>query len=170
MEEHYLMMHKGKDDAKMNEEQLFQQIDMIRQNTLNEMEGLSEQQADQMPAGFNNTIRWNLAHIYTVQNLLLSNYGGKNIETPSRYPELFAPGTKPADWEGEVPTLDEIKQHLENQPAKLKETLSGQLDNKAAKPFMSLPTVGEILNFTLYHEGMHVGVIKGIKKANSGAE
>ncbi|SDI78642.1 DinB family protein [Natribacillus halophilus] len=154
----------------MNEKQIFQQVNMIRQNTLKELEDLSEQQADQMPAGFRNTIRWNLGHIYTVQNALLSNYGGKNIETPSRYPELFAPGTSPAEWEGEVPTLDEIKQHLEEQPAKLKESLSGQLDDEAAEPFMSLSTVGEILNFTLYHEGMHVGVIKGIKKANSGAE
>ncbi|QQK74988.1 DinB family protein [Salicibibacter cibarius] len=148
----------------MTEEQIFQQINMVRQSTLNELDGLSEQQADQMPEGFNNTIRWNLGHTYTVQNVLLSNYGGKNIETPSRYLELFAPGTKPADWEGEVPTLDEIQQSLEEQPEKLKQALSGQLDDEAAEPFMSLSTVGEILNFTLYHEGMHVGMIKSIKK------
>ncbi|QQK79085.1 DinB family protein [Salicibibacter cibi] len=154
----------------MNEEQIFQQINMVRQSTLNELDSLSEQQADQMPEGFSNTIRWNLGHTYTVQNVLLSNYGGKNIETPSRYLELFAPGTKPADWKGEIPTLDEIKQHLEEQPKKLKETLSGQLDDEAPKPFMSLSTVGEILNFTLYHEGMHAGMIKGIKKAIGGAD
>ncbi|WP_010530194.1 DinB family protein [Lentibacillus jeotgali] len=154
----------------MNEEMIFQQINLVRQNTLNEMEDLSEEQADQIPEGFRNTIRWNLGHIYTVQNVLLSKFGGKNIETPPRYLELFAPGTKPADWQGDVPTLDELGQLLEEQPVKLREALSGQLDEKAAEPFQSLSTIGEILNFTMYHEGMHVGTIKGLKKANSVVE
>lgn len=154
----------------MNEEMIFQQINLIRQNTLNEIEGLSEEQADQRPEGFLNTIRWNLGHIYTVQNALVSKFGGKNIDMPSRYLELFAPGTKPADWQGEVPTLDELKQLLEEQPAKLKEALAGQLNEKAAKSFKSLSTIGEILNFTMYHEGLHLGTIKGLKKVNSVAE
>ncbi|WP_085994121.1 DinB family protein [Oceanobacillus senegalensis] len=154
----------------MNEEMIFKQVELVRKNTLNEMENLSEEQADLMPEGFNNNIRWNLAHIYTVQNILLAKFGGKDIETPSRYLELFAPGTRPADWQGEVPTLNEVKQILEEQPAKLKEALAGQLDEKAAEPFKSLSTVGEILTFTIYHEGMHVGTIKGLKKANSVAK
>ncbi|PAV28718.1 hypothetical protein CIL05_15670 [Virgibacillus profundi] len=154
----------------MNEAMIFQQINLIRQNTLKEMENLSEEQADQMPEGFRNTIRWNLGHIYVVQNSLLSQFGGKDIETPPRYLELFAPGTKPADWQGEVPTLNEVKQLLEEQPAKLKEVLAGQLDEEAIKPFNSLTTVGQILSFTSYHEGMHMGIIKGLKKANSVAE
>lgn len=154
----------------MNEEQIFKQVDMVRQSTLKEMEGISEEQADQIPDGFRNNIRWNLAHIYVTQNMLLSNYGGKNIETPTRDLEMFAPGTKPADWEGEAPSLEEIKQQLEDQPVKLKETLSGQMDDEAEEAFMSLPTVGEILNFTLYHEGAHVGIIKAIKKIQSSTE
>ena len=154
----------------MNEEQIFKQVDMVRQSTLKEMEGLSEEQADQIPEGFRNNIRWNLAHIYVTQNILLSDYGGKNIETPSRDLEMFAPGTKPADWEEEAPTLEEIKKQLEDQPAKLKEALSGQMDDEAKEAFMSLPTVGEILNFTLYHEGAHVGIVKAIKKIQNGSE
>ncbi|WP_404455104.1 DinB family protein [Virgibacillus necropolis] len=151
----------------MNEEMIFKQINLVRQNTLNEMEGLSEEQADQMPKGFRNTIRWNLGHIYTVQNALLARFGGKDIEIPPHYIELFTPGTTPTDWKDEVPSLDEIRQLLEEQPEKLKASLVGQLDEEAAKPFKSLSTVGEILNFTLYHEGMHLGAIKGLKKADS---
>lgn len=143
---------------------VIQQLDFIRQITLYEMVNLSEEQADQMPKGFSNTIRWNLGHIYTVQNMFLSKYGGKKIETPHRYLELFAPGTRPVDWEGEVPTLDELKQLLVEQPAKMKEALIGQLQDKAVKPFKSLSTIGELLLFTIYHEGMHVGTIRGLKK------
>ncbi|MBU8878200.1 DinB family protein [Bacillus sp. FJAT-29790] len=154
----------------MNEEMIFQQIDLIREKTLNEMEDLLEEQADLMPRGFRNTIRWNLGHIYTFQNILLSKFGGKHFETPTRYLELFAPGTKPDDWEGEIPTLDELKQLLEEQPAKIKEALAGHLDEKAAEPFKSLSTIGELLNFSMYHEGLHVGIIKGLKKAYRVAE
>lgn len=150
----------------MNEEQIFKQINIVRQGTLGELEGLSEEQADQTPEGFHNNVRWNLGHIYTVQNALLTKFGGKKIDMPSRYLELFAPGTKPADWEGDVPKLAELKEKLEAQPKKLKEALTGQLDDKAAEEFNTLSTVGEILNFTIYHEGLHVGTIKGLKNAS----
>ncbi|TGB03712.1 DinB family protein [Halobacillus salinus] len=147
----------------MNEEQIFKQINMVRQATLKTIEGVTEEQADQQPEGFSNTIRWNLGHIIVVQNSLMARFGGKPVETPSHYIELFAPGTEPADWQGDIPTLAELKQELEAQPAKLKETLEGQLEEEAAKAFLSLPTVGEILNFTMYHEGVHTGTIKALK-------
>lgn len=69
-----------------------------------------------------------------------------------------------------MPTLHEVKQLFEEQLAKLKEALAGQLDENATKPFNSLSTVGEILNSTTYPEGMHVGTIKGLKKANNVAD
>ncbi|WP_256860413.1 DinB family protein [Paraliobacillus ryukyuensis] len=161
------MIVKEERDMAMNEEMIFNQIDLSRNSTLQLFEGLTEEQADLIPQGFNNNIRWNLGHIYTVQNTLLNKFGGKSIKTPPRYLELFTPGTKPAEWQGEVPTLDELKQLLEAQPAQLKEALAGQLQDEAIQSFQSLSTVGEILSFTTFHEGMHVGVIKGLKKANA---
>ncbi|MGP4061156.1 DinB family protein [Halobacillus sp. H74] len=148
----------------MNEGQIFQQINLVRKATLKELDNVTEEQADKQPEGFRNTIRWNLGHIYVVQNSLIAKFGGKPIETPSSYLKLFAPGTKPADWHGDIPTLAELKQELEEQPARLKEALAGQLDDEAAEAFLSLPTVGEILNFTLYHEGVHTGTIKALKE------
>jgi uncharacterized damage-inducible protein DinB len=152
----------------MNEEQIFQQINLVRKGTLKELDSVTEEQADKQPEGFKNTIRWNLGHIYVVQNSLIAKFGGKPVETPSRYLELFAPGTQPADWQGDVPSLAELKQELEEQPVRLKETLTGQLDDEAAKAFISLSTVGEILNFTLYHEGVHTGTIKALKSNIAG--
>ena len=149
----------------MNEELIFQQMNFIRQITLYEMKHLLEDQADQMPQGFSNTIRWNLGHIYTFQNMLLSQYGGKNIELPDGYTELFAPKTKPVDWPSEVPTLAELKQLLEQQPAIIQEALAGHLNETALKPFKSISTIGELLIFSMYHEGMHIGTIKALKKA-----
>ncbi|RWZ58591.1 DinB family protein [Halobacillus fulvus] len=147
----------------MNEEQIFQQINRVRKATLKEIDGVTEEQADQQPEGFKNTIRWNIGHIFVVQNSLISKYGGKPVNIPPRYLELFAPRTSPSDWEGEIPTLDELKQMLEAQPAKLEAALSGQLDDEAREAFLGMPTVGELLNFTTYHEGVHTGTIKALK-------
>jgi uncharacterized damage-inducible protein DinB len=151
----------------MNEDMLFKQINSIRENTLKEFNGLSEEQANQIPKGFRNSILWNLGHIFTVQNLLLQNYGGVTMEMPPHNIELFAPGTKPADWKGDAPALEELKQRLEEQPAKLKDLLTGKLNDQAAKPFRTYTTIGEILIFTLYHEGLHTGAIKGLKNAGN---
>ncbi|ARI77843.1 DinB family protein [Halobacillus mangrovi] len=147
----------------MNEEQIFKQINLVRKATLKGLDSVTEEQADKQPEGFRNTIRWNLGHIYVVQNSLIAKFGGKPIETQSHYLKLFAPGTKPSDWQGEVPSLDELRQELNEQPFRLKKVLAGQLEDEAAEAFLSLPTVGEILNFTLYHEGVHTGTIKAIK-------
>ena len=151
----------------MNADLLFKQINMARENTLKEFNGLSEEQANQVPKGFRNSIRWNLGHICTVQNLLLKNYGGITLEVPFHYIELFAPGTKPADWKDDVPTLDELKQRLEEQPARLKDILAGKLNDQAVKQFRTFTTIGEIAIFTLFHEGLHIGAIKGLKNAES---
>jgi hypothetical protein len=49
------------------------------------------------------------------------------------------------------------------------EALGSRLDERAPKPFVRLgremATIGEILNFSLYHEGLHHGAIGGLRKA-----
>lgn len=153
----------------MNEETLWEEISLVRQRLLDEVKDVSEEAADKMPEGFRNTIRWNLGHIYVVQEKLVAGLAGETPQIPSHYGDLFAPGTKPADWEGEIPKLSSIEAILEEQPVKLKDRFAGRLDEKVTKPFtpgnLELDTIGKILNFTLYHEGLHTGFIKGLKRA-----
>jgi uncharacterized damage-inducible protein DinB len=133
------------------------------------MKDVSEEAADKMPEGFRNTIRWNLGHIYVVQENLVAGCAGDTPQVPPNYVELFAPGTKPADWQGEIPKLSSLEALLEEQPTKLKDRFASRLAEKVENPFkrgnMELSTIEEILNFTLYHEGLHTGFIKGLKRA-----
>ena len=48
---------------------LFNQLKAVRGDTINVVKELSESQADSIPEGFNNNIRWNLGHVYVVQEL-----------------------------------------------------------------------------------------------------
>lgn len=147
----------------MKEADVFQQLDLVRKITLSKLDGIREEQADIIPAGFRNNIRWNLGHIYTVQNSMLMHHAGIDVATSKRYDQLFSPGTKPADWEGDVPTLTAIIEKLTAQPAQIKEALSGKLDETAKKSFIKQNNVGQILTFTFYHEGLHISTIKAFK-------
>jgi hypothetical protein len=141
---------------------------MIRKVTLNEMAGMSEEDADRIPSGFNNNIRWNLGHIYNAAGGLLAGFTGENTAVPSNYPKLFDRGTKPADWQGDVPSLSELQKGLEGQVEQLEFLFEKRLNDALVHPcdfgMVQLTTIGELLDFIFFHEGLHAGVIKGLKR------
>ncbi|QQE75863.1 DinB family protein [Brevibacillus composti] len=147
---------------------VWQQYELIRGLTLSGMQEISEAQADIVPEGFSNNLRWNLGHILLSQDALL--YGPTGIKVPSSYGALFSPGTKPADWQGEVPSLETLSQQLQEQTARIKNDFADRLQEKLPTPFSlrgkaQIDTFGEMLLFTLYHEGMHSGIMSQLKKA-----
>jgi uncharacterized damage-inducible protein DinB len=153
----------------MTSEQLLKQIEVVRSITLKIFEDLTEEEADQMPNGFSNTIRWNLGHILIVQDQLANHFAGIPGQLPAEYISLFNNGTKPADWHITPPSLDVLAQHLKEQTRSIRENLTGRLDELATKPFTRLgfkmKTIGEILNFSIHHEGVHFGIINGLRHA-----
>ncbi|CAH1216818.1 hypothetical protein PAECIP111891_04482 [Paenibacillus allorhizoplanae] len=145
------------------------QLDFIRQSTIKAVAGLSENTIDHIPEGFNNNIRWNLGHIYTVQEKFAFHFAGEPLQLPENFDRLFAKGTKPADWNEELPSLEELLALLAEQPKRIQSILQDRLDESVAKPFTTgsgllLSTIGEFLNFTLYHEGMHFNAITTLKR------
>ncbi|WP_070120342.1 DinB family protein [Bacillus marinisedimentorum] len=160
----------------MTEKEILKQVRFVRDLTLNAVEKLDEQTIDEKPPGFRNTIRWNIGHIITSQELLLGKFTGISaMSLPDSYIELFSPGTKPADWKQEAPSLDELNRMLKEQPQRIEDALSGKLDDPVAKPFKigaqgELSRIGEILNFTIYHEGLHQGHISALQRAIAGKE
>ena len=148
---------------------LFNQLKIIRSNTLNAVKEVSESQADTVPEGFNNNIRWNLGHIYLVQELFAFAFIPEPMQIPEKFTELFGRDTKPSEWNLQPPTLLELVKLLEDQTSRIKEKLENRLAEDVAKPYnmpsgLTLKTIGEFLTFTMYHEGMHVQTIKMLKK------
>lgn len=156
----------------MQEQMLFQQMEFIRLRTLAALDATTEQQADEMPPGFRNSIRWNLGHILLSQeNLLFSFVGENNRKTlPPEYGELFGFNTSPDTWNTLTPpTLKELREKLEAQPQRMKEAFSGRLDETGEKPFVlgehtTFTILGEVLSFANWHEGLHQGTITSIKR------
>jgi uncharacterized damage-inducible protein DinB len=161
------------EEDKMNEQMVFQQMDFIRMRTLAFLDATTEEQADQMPEGFRNSIRWNLGHILLSQENLLYSFAGENERKgiPAHYNELFGFNTSPSTWEENgltPPSLKELRDLLEDQPNRVKKVFASRLDEQGEKPFdlgtVSFTTLGEVLSFANWHEGLHQGTITSIKR------
>src|SRR5690606_21910483 len=80
---------------RMNEEIVFRQWKTWRGMIIKLRDHVSEEEADQMPPPFRNSIRWNAGHLAAVIDIFVS----KSLDTkpflPERYQTLFASCTSP---------------------------------------------------------------------------
>ncbi|WP_308636343.1 DinB family protein [Paenibacillus silvisoli] len=149
---------------------LFEQLKFVRSQTLKLMEGVTEEAANRVPDGFRNTIRWQLGHIYVVLERFAFQYIGLPLNRPEGFKEMFEFGSSPLNWaeEAVVPSLEELKQLLSEQLGRIEEALESRLQEKVAQPYttssgITLSSPEEFLSMNLYHEGMHLSVIKVYK-------
>ena len=150
-------------------EYLFDQLKVVRKNTINAVKDLTDSQTDNIPTGFNNNIRWNLGHVYLVQERFAFGFTEIPMRLPEGYVDLFGKDTKPSEWRVQPPTLAELIKLLDDQTNRIQEKLHNRLDEVLAKPLtmpsgLTLKTVREFLTFSMYHEGMHVQTIKMLSR------
>lgn len=144
--------------------ELFLQMDIARDRTLQLLEAITEEAADVLLPGYNNTLRWHLGHIATVHENLCLRRTGETFELPDNYPALFANGTKPAEWNETPPSLATLRTLLAEQPARLKDKLASRLDGRLPEPFRGLETVAGIVGFSIAHEGIHTGYMMSMRR------
>lgn len=147
----------------MNLAVLLNQIEFTREVTLQIIGDLTETEADLIPAGFPNSIRWNLGHILVDQAQWLYYLIPDEIVLPQGYQELFQHGTRPQTWATQPPSLSALRPALAAQPAQLRATFSERLDEPLLRPTeLGMATIGEVIPRTIYHEGLHAGIIKSM--------
>lgn len=143
---------------------IWERLNFARTATVNTLEKIDESKWDEQPEGFSNTIRWNAGHIYLVMESLMT-IAAPDLETKiQEYAPFFSPGTKPSDWPDAVPSKEEIIERLTEQHTRLQQHLEGRLSQQPANEIaigpLKLETIDDLLNFLLFHEGMHLGTIQ----------
>ncbi|WP_219836110.1 DinB family protein [Paenibacillus sp. R14(2021)] len=154
------------------ETNLFDQLAFIRSQTLELLQGVTEELGDRMPAGFRNNIRWQLGHVYTVTEILALSQLNLPLHLPEGFMERFPYGTSPQDQiaiSAPVPTIPELEQLLKNQPQRIRELLPVSRLNESAPTIttstgLGLHTPEQSLRYNLYHEGIHFGIISVYKR------
>ena len=149
---------------KKRHEVLFRQLESYRNEVLGSVEDITEVEAEIIPKGFNNNIRWNLGHIFLDQYLWIQAVTKEKAPVSDQFNTWFGFGTSPANFTAETPSLEKLKDVLRNQPSQIKEMYGHQLEVEYSPTEMGMHTIEQVLIRTIFHEGMHLQTILDIKK------
>jgi len=138
------------------------QFQLVRTSLLKEIESTDSSLFDIQPTGFNNTIHWHIGHVLTAGETFLLGYPNSD-KLPSNYATLFGYGSKPSEWNGEVPSVEELVQQLKDQLNRLLSIPNEQFSAKLEQPFLGMNTVEGIANLLVVHESNHIGQIHAMK-------
>ncbi len=147
-----------------------EQFDVLRKSrelVLKELEGLTMEQIHEIPEGFKNNIAWNVAHLVVTQQLLHYKLSGLNCLCPDDLIDTHKKGTSPTKTFTEE-EFDEVKDLLVGLPDTLEEDFNaGIFESYNEYPTSTgfvLTSIQNAIAFNNFHEGIHYGIIRSIKK------
>lgn len=143
---------------------LFNQLDSYRSYILGVADSVTAENAEVIPTGFKNNIRWNLGHIYLDQYLWIQAVTKEKDPELEPFTNWFGYGTSPANFTSKTPSYEELKILLKDQPARIREVYADRLEEEFAPTEMGMHTIEQVLTRTIFHEGMHLQTILDIKK------
>lgn len=142
------------------------QFQFTRNMLLHFLNNVDEKATDVQTEGFNNTIHWHIGHVLVSAEQFMFGYPKMSANLPATYNELFAMGSKPSNWNGEVPSVEQLIQDLEEQSSRI-QALSDDFFAKQLPfkfPFGNIETYSDLYTFMTYHEADHLGQMKVMKK------
>lgn len=147
----------------------FHQLNYARTSTIIGLSNIDESFWDEQPDGYPNTVRWNAGHVFVTAEVFL-NKADKTYEIAHPdWVSFFIDGTRPSEWNETPPSKDEIIAALKEQEERIVNHFNGKLKKKAdeVQTFhaLSLDTAEAALQFLIWHEGIHLGIIKSLKLA-----
>ncbi|SDQ05471.1 DinB family protein [Virgibacillus salinus] len=148
----------------MREEQLFEQMKLWRNWTVEFLRTIPEELSDRIPQGHNNSIRWNAGHILVGWDNTMFPSVKKERQMPLSYHLLFPNGSKPENWSEQPPSMNELITQLEEQPIIIERACKGHLDEPLNESFLGMRTLGDMVVFHMNHENLHMGIIKSMKQ------
>lgn len=131
------------------------------------LEKYTTEELNKIPEGYSNNLIWNIGHIVVVQQVLVYKLSGLQMMISDEMVEKYKKGSKPEQYVSQE-EIDEIKSLLTETINKTEKDFG----NKIFKNFQEYPTsTGFVLKsaedamaFNFFHEGLHIGVMMGIRK------
>ena len=149
---------------------MHKQIEILKKSRLlilKVIEGLSIEQLNKIPEGFNNNIAWNIAHLTVTQQLLCYKLSGLKCLISDEMIENFQKGSSP-NYEVSLEEFKKNKELFIQLPIKLEEDYNAGIfkdyTSYTTSIGVTLNSVKEAIPFNLYHEGIHLGIILQLLK------
>ena len=147
------------------------QFEILRQTRkflLGMVAGLTTDQLNEIPAGFNNNIIWNLAHLVATQQDVCYVRNGLPLIIDEQYYLNYKPDTRPEAYVTEA-EVRELKILLLSTIDLLEKDYT-ESRFRDFKPWtnrygVTHDTMEDSLNLLLFHDGLHLGYIMALKHA-----
>jgi len=117
-----------------------------------------------------NNLHWHAGHLVTTPHLLTYGVMGEPIVIPEDYRRWFAKGTSPATWGNDpVPSFESLVEQVVVVVPGVFDAFEERADVPLPQPYATslgviLRTPAEALNFSLVHDGIHIGMIQAFKR------
>ncbi|MBM3402907.1 MAG: DinB family protein [Bacteroidetes bacterium] len=142
-------------------------IRRIRFNALELVSGLTVQELNRIPEGFNNNIIWNLGHLIAVQEGIFYLRGKLELNIEQEFFNSFKNGSRPE----RVIHLEEIENiksllfsSLDQFESDLKKNAFHDYPLWTTGMGIQINSIEEAINFLPVHEGLHLGHIMAYKR------
>lgn len=127
----------------------------------------SLEQLNKIPPGFSNNLIWNIGHIIVSQQVIVHGGAGEPLMVSEELLSKYTRGTKP-EYDLSQKEADEIRSLLFTPIEKTEKDYYNQVfktftERKTQLGF-TLSTVEDAICFNNYHEGIHLGIMMGIRK------
>ena len=148
-------------------EKQFEIIKSTRKYLLDFISDLTIDELNEIPAGFNNNIIWNVAHLVASQQNVCYVRGGLDIKIDKNLFLDYKPDTKPHGYV----TQEKV--------GEIKELFLSTIDQLEADYYNNIFTdynawtnrygvthnsIEDTINFLIFHEGLHVGYVMPLKR------
>lgn len=149
-------------------------LSKARQQTLNLVADLDEEQMCQQSVAGENHPAWTLGHLFLADCMVLSVFQGSNApQMPKGWVEVYAPGNPPNSDKNRYHPKEQLIEQLIKTEQIRKQVIEQLTVEDLAKPTpdprfaVTQPTIGHILHYLLFHEGNHGGQLAAWRKARN---
>lgn len=142
-------------------------IEKPRLQLLTIIDGLTLDQLNQIPNGFNNNIIWNMGHIVAAMQSICYKRAGLPLHIDESFFLTFKPESRPERYYT-AEDLDHIKTLLLTTLPQLEADLQTNVFTHYM-PFITrygfeITNVNDAVSFLPFHEGLHIGTVIALKK------
>jgi hypothetical protein len=134
---------------------------------LEELQNFSLEQLNDIPAGFNNNIIWNLGHMIAAQQGICYVRSGVDKLVSDEFFMAYKPGSKPEKFidQAEYETIKELLfSTLEQLETDLENNLFVNYTPVMTRYNVELTNIRDAVEFLPFHEGLHIGYIMSLRK------
>lgn len=148
-------------------QQAFETTRISRKTLSQYLDDYSLEQLNKIPQGFNNNLIWNIGHIIVVQQMLVYNLSGLPMLVSPEMVAKYKRGTR-LEKDATQEEADEMRALLFTPIEQTEIDFSNKIfkdytEYTAASGFR-FRNVEDAIAFNCYHEGMHIGMMMGIRK------